>query len=203
MSQNLATPEAQSQRSRLSSKNYDDNRKPRRTSKLIDIYNDTEEVELNEEIYLMGVEKPANYKHVVKDREWRKAIEKEIESIEKNNTWELSTLPTGQKVIDLKWIFKLKKDVGGKIVRHKARLVAKGYVQKHEVYFDEIFAPVTRLETDRLLLALSAKNNWEVHHLDMKIAFLNGELSEDVYVVQQEGFEKVGQEHLVYKLIKA
>lgn len=203
MSQNLATPEARSQGLRLSSENYDDSTEPRHTRKLTDIYNDTEEVELDEELYLMGVEEPASFRQAVEDREWRKAMEKEIESIEKNNTWELSTLPTGQKVIGLKWIFKLKKDADGRIVKHKARLVAKGYVQEHGVDFEEIFAPVTRLETVRLLLALSAKNNWEVHHLDVKTAFLNGELKEDVYVAQPEGFEKVGKEHLVYKLIKA
>lgn len=112
-------------------------------------------------------------------------------------------MPTGQKVIGLKWIFKLKKDASGKIVKHKARLIAKGYVQEHGVDFDEIFPPVTRLETVRLLLALLAKNGWEVHHLNVKTTFLNGELSEDVYVAQPEGFEKVGQKHMVYKLMKA
>lgn len=203
ISQNPTTPEAQPYGSRLSSENYDDSTEPRRTRNLADIYNDTEEVELDEELYLMGIEEPANYKEAVKDREWKKAMEKEIESIEKNNTWELSTLPTEKKVIGLKWIFKLKKDADGRIVKHKARLVAKGYAQEHGIDFNEIFAPVTRLETVRLLLALSAKNNWEVHHLDVKTAFLNGELNEDVYVAQPEGFEKVGREHLVYKLIKA
>lgn len=69
--------------------------------------------------------------------------------------------------------------------------------------FEEVFAPVTRLETIRLLLALSAKNGWEVHHLDVKSAFLNGSLQEEVYVLQPEGFEKKNQEHKVYRLLKA
>lgn len=89
------------------------------------------------------------------------------------------------------------------MIKYKARLVAKGYVQEHGIDFDEIYAPVTRLETVRLLLALAAKNEWEVHHLDVKTAFLNGEISEDVYVVQPEGFAKKGKENLVYKLLKA
>lgn len=88
-------------------------------------------------------------------------------------------------------------------MKHKARLVAKGYVQEKGVDFDEVFAPVTRLETVRLLLALAAKNSWEVHHLDVKTAFLNGVISEEVYVAQPEGFEKKGKEKQVYRLIKA
>lgn len=127
----------------------------------------------------------------------------EIDSIEKNETWKLTSLPPGQKVIDLKWVYKLKRDAEGNIVKHKARLVAKGYVQKKGVDFDELFAPVTRLETVRLLLALAAKNSWEVHHMDVKMAFLNGEIKEEVYVSQPEGFVKKGQEKLVYKLYKA
>lgn len=81
--------------------------------------------------------------------------------------------------------------------------MAKGYAQEHGIDYDEVYAPVTRLETVRLLLALPAKNCWQVHHLDVKTAFLNGEINEDVFVAQPVGFEKHGQEHLVYKLRKA
>lgn len=88
-------------------------------------------------------------------------------------------------------------------MKHKARIVTKGYVQQQGRDFDEIFAPVTRLETVRLLLALAAKNSWEVHHLDVKSAFLNGEIQEEVYVAQPKGFVKKRKEHLVYKLVKA
>lgn len=95
-------------------------------------------------------------------------MEAEIDSIEKNGTWKLVELPAGQKVIGLKWIFKLKKDAAGNITKHKARLVAKGYAQEHGIDYEEVFAPVTRLETVRLLLALAAKNSWEVHHMDVK-----------------------------------
>ncbi|KAL8088343.1 hypothetical protein AgCh_038208 [Apium graveolens] len=109
----------------------------------------------------------------------------------------------GHKVINLKWIYKLKKDADGKVVKHKARLVAKGYVQERGVDFDEIFAPVTLLETVRLLLALAVKNTWQVHHLDVKTTFLNGDLKEEVYVSQPDGFVKPGKEGYVYKLFKA
>lgn len=88
-------------------------------------------------------------------------------------------------------------------MKYKARLVARGYVQKKGVDYDEVFAPVTRIETVRLLLAMAAKQGWQVHHLDLKSAFLNGELVEEVYVSQPVGFEKEGKEHKVYRLLKA
>lgn len=127
-------------------------------------------------------------------------MKKEIEAVEQNKTWSLTTLPPGQKLINLKWVFKLKKDTAGNIIKHKARIVAKGYVQRRGIDFEEIFAHVTRLETVLLLLALVAKQSWEVHHLDVKTTFLNGEIEEEIYVSQPEGFVKKGEEHLVYRL---
>ncbi|XP_074363653.1 uncharacterized protein LOC141704306 [Apium graveolens] len=164
------------------SDNYDDSSEPKRYRTLNDIYNNSEVVEVEDELLLVGQEEPVNYGQAVK----KKGME-----------------TNGHKTIGLKWIFKLKKDADGKIVKHKAQLVAKGYAQEYGVDFDEIFAPVTRLETVRLLLALSAKNQWQVHHLDVKTAFLNGEINEEVYVAQPEGYENEGKEHLVYKLLKA
>ena len=202
-SENMYTPISISHVSKLNSEDYDESTEPRRIKKIGEIYNEIEEVQLEEELFLMGIEEPINFKQAAKDHNWKMAMEREMQSIEENNTWKLSELPPGKKTIGLKWIFKLKKDAEGKVLKHKARLVAKGYVQEHGVDFDEIFAPVTRLETVRLLLALAAKSEWEVHHLDVKTAFLNGEISEDVYVAQPEGFEKEGKKNLVYKLLKA
>lgn len=145
----VTTPLSQSATPRLNRDNYDDSVEPRKVRLVDDIYNETEEVILDEELFLMGVEEPANYKQAAKDENWKKAVKNEMESIESNNTWELTTLPPGQKVVGLKWIFKLKKNAEGKIVKHKARLVAKGYIQEHGVDFDEVYAPVTRLETVR------------------------------------------------------
>lgn len=121
----------------------------------------------------------------------------------KNGTWTLEDLPAGVKAIGLKWIFKLKRNSDGSINKHKARLVAKGYVQIHGIDFDEVFAPVARIETIRLLINLAAAYNWEIHHLDVKTAFLHGDLKEIVYVTQQEGFEVIRSESKVYKLNKA
>ena len=82
-------------------------------------------------------------------------------------------------------------------------LVAKGYVQRHSVDFDEVFAPVARIETIRLIIALAGSHGWEIHHLDVKTAFLHGELKEEVFVNQPEGFIVTGEEHKVYKLKRA
>ena len=127
----------------------------------------------------------------------------EMTSIEANDTWELVDLPAHQRPIGLKWVFKTKRDATGIIVKHKARLVAKGYVQCQGVDFDEVFTPVARLETVRLLLALAASEGWPVHHMDVKSAFLNGELRENVYVAQPPGFVVAGKEQKVLCFIKA
>lgn len=130
-------------------------------------------------------------------------MKKEIDAVEKNGTWQLTKLPPRHKAIGLKWIFKIKKDLDGKILKYKARTVAKGYVQKEGIDFEEIFALVTRLETVRMVLALAANKGWEVHHIDVKTEFLNGKIKEVVYVCQPEGFVQEGKENMVYRLVKA
>ena len=104
----------------------------------------------------------------------------------------LVPLPHGKKPIGLRWIFKLKKNSNGEIAKYKARLVAKGYEQKAGVDYEEVFAPMARMETVRLIIALAAHNLWYIHHLDVKSAFLNGDLEEVVYVKQPEGFIQKG-----------
>nr|GEY51139.1 hypothetical protein [Tanacetum cinerariifolium] len=110
---------------------------------------------------------------------------------------------TGRKPIGLKWVYKLKRDPSGNILKHKERLVAKGYVQKLRVGFDEVFAPVARIDTIQILLALASLHGWKVHHLDVKSVFLNGRLEEEVYVTQPEGFVKANHPEKVYKQSKA
>lgn len=152
---------------------------------------------------LIGEEEPSNFEEAKLDPAWTRAMEEEISAIQKNKTWELVDLPKGFEPVGLKWVFKLKKDAQGDIIKRKARLVAKGYVQRPGVDFDEVFAPVTRLETVRLLIAVAAYEGWEIHQMDVKSAFLNGELQEEVYVTQPPGFETAGEEHKVLKLFKA
>ncbi|GJT29987.1 ribonuclease H-like domain, reverse transcriptase, RNA-dependent DNA polymerase [Tanacetum coccineum] len=127
----------------------------------------------------------------------------ELDSIVKNNTWKLVPLPKGVVPIGLKWLFKIKRNVDGSVMKYKAHLVAKGYVQQLGIDFDEVFTPVVRLETIRVSIALAAEKGWKVHHLDVKTDFLHGELKEEVYVIQPRGFEKLGDEKKVYKLAKS
>ncbi|KAK1409296.1 hypothetical protein QVD17_35822 [Tagetes erecta] len=160
------------------------------------VYEDTTRLEEQQvqELYernelLLIDDKPEDFDEASSKEEWRNAMKVEFESIQKNNTWTLTNLPPGHKAIGLKWVYKIKRDAADKITQYKARLVAKGYVQQKGVDFEEAFAPVARMETIRLLLAIAAKEHWVVHHLDVTAAFLNGELKEEVYVKQPKGFE--------------
>jgi hypothetical protein len=126
----------------------------------------------------------------------------ELQSIEGNKTWSLTELPIGRRAIGLKWVFKVKKNHLG-VVRHKARLVVKGYAQPQGIHYEEVFAPVARLEAIRLLQALATEEGWQVHHMNVKTTFLNGDLQEEVYVQQPPGFIHSGQEHKVLRLHKA
>lgn len=103
------------------------------------------------------MEEPTQFEEANRNGNWRQAMEMEIESIRKNETWELADLPKDHKAVGLKWIYKLKKDPSGKIIKHKVRLVAKGYLQKYGVDYKEVFAPVARIETVRTILAYAAQ----------------------------------------------
>ena len=120
-------------------------------------------------------------------------------AVEKNRTWELAGLPRGHRAITFKSVFKLKRDEASTVVKHKARLVARGFVQQEGVDFDDAFALVARMESVRLL-ALAAQEGWRVHHMDVKSAFLNGDLKEEVYVHQPPGFAIPGKEGKVLRL---
>ena len=163
---------------------------------------DVEALEITE-ICLVAAEEPASVDAALNEACWRRAMDDELASIQSNGTWKLTTLPAGHRAIGLKWVFKVKKDPAGNVIKYKARLVAKGYAQRQGVDFDEVFAPVARMETVRLLLALAAHCGWQVHHMDVKSAFLNGDLAEEVYVHQPPGFINSGEEHKVLRLHKA
>ncbi|KAI5316393.1 hypothetical protein L3X38_036100 [Prunus dulcis] len=120
---------------------------------------------------------PIFFEDAVKNEKWRQAMNSEIEAIEKNDTWELTELPLGSKVI--------------------------GVNQKYGVDYAEVFAPVARLDTIRVVISLAAQKGWTIYQLDVKSAFLHGELNEEVFVTQPPGYEKTGHEYKVYKLKKA
>ena len=120
-------------------------------------------------------------------------------SIKRNNTWSLVDLPSGCRAIHAKWIYKLKTGSDGTLT-HKARLVASGDEQIAGLDYHETFAPVVRWTTIRTLVSMAAQLDWPILHLDVKSAFLNGILKEDVYLVQPPGFIIVGKESKVCKL---
>ncbi|WVZ71837.1 hypothetical protein U9M48_020372 [Paspalum notatum var. saurae] len=157
----------------------------------------------DEEVHMANIDEPGTFEEARAHECWRNAMLDEMTSIESNGTWELVDPPPHQGPIGLKWVFKTKKDTTGIIIKHKARLVAKGYVQRQGIDYEEVFTPVARIESVRLLLALAVSKGWPVHHMDVKSAFLNGELREQVYVAQLPGFVVAGEEQKVMRLIKA
>ncbi|KAL0348980.1 UNVERIFIED_CONTAM: Retrovirus-related Pol polyprotein from transposon RE2 [Sesamum angustifolium] len=130
-------------------------------------------------------------------------MEEEIKMIEKNNTWELADRPKDKEVIGVKWIYKTKLNADGSIQKHKARLVAKGYSQLPGIDYTETFAPVARLDTIRALIAIAANKKWKIYQMDVKSAFLNGCIDEEIYVEQPQGFIAKGSEEKVLRLKKA
>ncbi|GKE59036.1 zinc finger, CCHC-type containing protein, partial [Tanacetum coccineum] len=122
------------------------------------------------------------------NRARKEAVDDEIGSIMKNNTWVLSDLPPGCKPLGCKWIFKKKMKVDGTINKFKARLVIQGFRQKEGINYFDTYAPFARISTIRLLIALAATHNLVIHQMDVKTTFLNGDLEEEIYMKQPEGF---------------
>jgi hypothetical protein len=121
---------------------------------------------------------------------WRKAMDEELASLLEMDAWKLVPLPPGIKPLPCRWTYKLKRDGDGNIDRYKARLVAKGYAQKEGIDFNEVFAPVSKHSTLRALLSVVAAEDLELIQLDVKLAFLNGELEEDIYMQQPPTYEQ-------------
>lgn len=162
-----------------------------------------EEDDLMNFAFYISSDDPVHFQEAEKEEKWNEAMKMEIESIEKNHTWELVHLPPQAKVIGVKWVYKTKLNEEGKVEKYKARLVAKGYSQTAGVYYTEVFTPVARWDTIRSLLAVAAQRGWFVYQLDVKSAFLYGELQEEVYVDQHEDFIRAGEDDKVYRLRKA
>ncbi|KAJ9539123.1 LOW QUALITY PROTEIN: hypothetical protein OSB04_031856 [Centaurea solstitialis] len=131
---------------------------------------------------------PKNVSQALDDSDWLLAMQEELLQFKRNKVYRLVPRPQDKSIIKTKWIFRNKKDESGVIVRNKARLVAKGYSQQEGIDFDETFAPVARIEAIRIFLAYAAHKNIKVFQMDVKSAFLNGVLHEEVYIEQPEGF---------------
>ncbi|KAL0359117.1 UNVERIFIED_CONTAM: Retrovirus-related Pol polyprotein from transposon TNT 1-94 [Sesamum angustifolium] len=136
-------------------------------------------------------------------KQWKEAVKSEMDSIVSNGTWVLVDLPPGCTTIGCKWIFKKKLKPDGSIDKFKARLVAKGFKQKEGIDYFDTYSPVARLTTIRVLIALASVYNLSIHQMDVKTAFLYGELEEEIYMDQPEGFVAHGNERKVCKLVKS
>ncbi|TYK11079.1 Beta-galactosidase [Cucumis melo var. makuwa] len=145
---------------------------------------------------------PKNIYTALECPEWKNAVMEEMKALEKNRTWEICALPKGHKTVGCKWVFSLKYKADGTLDRHKARLVAKGFTQTYGIDYSETFSPVAKLNTVRVLLSVAVNKDWPLYQLDVKNAFLNGDLVEEVYMSPPPGFEaQFGQE--VCKLQKS
>ncbi|GKA25285.1 retrovirus-related pol polyprotein from transposon TNT 1-94 [Tanacetum coccineum] len=152
--------------------------------------------------FLTSVE-PKNFKQVMTEPSWIDAIQEEIHEFQRLEVWELVPRPDKVLLIKLKWIYKVKTDEFGRVLKNKARLVAQGFRQEEGIDFEESFAPVARIEAIRIFVANAAYKNMAIYQMDVKMAFLNGELKEEVYVSQPEGFFDQDNPSHVYKLKKA
>jgi len=138
----------------------------------------------------------------LQDEGWVSAMHDEVHQLTRNDVWTLVPRPVEQNIIGTKWIFKNKTDEHGTVVRNKARLIAQGYTHIEGVDFDETFAPVARLESIKILLSIACHLDFKLYQMDVKSAFLNGVLQEEVYVEQPKGFQDPHHPHHVYKLKK-
>ncbi|RVW72970.1 Retrovirus-related Pol polyprotein from transposon TNT 1-94 [Vitis vinifera] len=164
-------------------------------------------VYLQESDYNIGAENdPESFSQAMSCKEsklWYNAMKDEMSSMRCNDVWDLVELPNGVKTIGCKWVFKTKKDSSGNIEIYKARLVTKGFTQKEGIDYTETFSPISKKDSLRIILALVAHFDLELQQIDVKTTFLNGELEEEVYMKQPEGFPSSDGEQLVCKLKKS
>ncbi|GJR14779.1 putative ribonuclease H-like domain-containing protein [Tanacetum coccineum] len=146
---------------------------------------------------------PKKISEALEDESWVDAMQEELLQFEIQKVWVLVDLPYGKKAIGTKWVYRNKKDERGVVVRNKARLVAQGHRQEEGIDYDEVFAPVARLEAIRIFLAFASYMGFVVYQMDVKSAFLYGKIDEEVYVSQPPGFQDPKHPKKVYKVVKA
>jgi hypothetical protein len=145
---------------------------------------------------------PHRVEEALQDSDWVVAMKEELNNFTRNEVWHLVPRPN-QNVIGTKWVFRNKQDEHGVVTRNKAQLVAKGYSQVEGLDFGETYAPIARLESIRILLAYATSHGFKLYQMDVKSAFLNGPIKEEVYVEQSPGFEDSEYPNHIYKLSKA
>ena len=163
-------------------------------------------VDENQEVQVIADDEPTSYMEAIQSSDsgkWLEAMISEMESMSANEVWDLVDAPEGINPIGCKWVFKKKIGADGNVETYKSRLVAKGFRQKQGIDYDETFSPVAMLKSIRILLAIAAYYDYEIWQMDVKTAFLNGHLDEDVYMTQPEGFISSGSESKVCKLKKS
>ncbi|GJT62138.1 retrovirus-related pol polyprotein from transposon TNT 1-94 [Tanacetum coccineum] len=152
--------------------------------------------------FITSVE-PKNFKQAMTEASWTDAMQEGIHEFERLQVWELVSCQEKVMLIKLKWIYKFKTDKFGGVLKNKARIVAQGFRQEEGINFEESFALVERIEAIRIFVANASNKNMPIFQMDVKTAFLNGELKEEVYVSQPEGFVDQDNPSHVYKLKKA
>ncbi|KAJ0909087.1 putative RNA-directed DNA polymerase [Helianthus annuus] len=148
-------------------------------------------------------EEPRTWKEAMKDNSWVEAMQEELQQFQKLGVWKLVEKPVGYKKIGTRWVFKCKKDDRGVVIRNKARLVVQGFRQIEGIDYNEVYAPVARLEAIRIFLAYASFKGFKVYQMDVKSAFLHGVVEEEVYVEQPPDFEDPIHPDRVWLLNKA
>ncbi|GJZ37931.1 putative ribonuclease H-like domain-containing protein [Tanacetum coccineum] len=151
----------------------------------------------------LSQEEPKRVSKALSDPAWVEAMQEELLQFKLQKVWILVDLPKGHRAIGTKWVYRNKKDERGIVIRNKARLVAQGHTQEEGIDYDEVFAPVARIEAIRMFLAYASYMGFMVYQMDVKSAFLYGQIEEEVYVCQPPGFEDPDHPDKVYKVVKA
>ena len=149
---------------------------------------------------------PECYEEAMEDEhknQWIEAMQDEMKSLHENHTYELVKLPKGMRALKNKWVFKVKVEEHNLKPRYKARLIVKGFGQREGIDFDKIFSPVVKMSSIHTVLGLAASLNLEIEQMDVKTTFLHGDLEEEIYMEQPEGFKVDGKENFVCKLKKS
>jgi hypothetical protein len=146
---------------------------------------------------------PSTYEEATQHGVWQEAMMEEYVSIMKNDVWEVVPRSEGKKVVGSKWIYKVKHATDGCMDKYKARFMEKGFSQREGVDYEETFTSIARYSSIKIVISLAIEMGWRVHQMDVKIAFLNGVVEEEVYVEQPEGFEVGDREMHVYRLRRA